>query len=164
MKTLHLIRHAKSSWGNASLADVERPLNKRGEEACQLMAEHIRNAGCNFSHVYCSMAKRARLTLEGLSQALPGMAIEWTVEESLYTFSHQSLLAWCLDLPDNLDEVVLVGHNPALTRFCNEMGDRLVDNLPTCGYAQLRFPIHSWEHLTPGGGKTVTLLTPGMLR
>jgi phosphohistidine phosphatase len=164
MKTLHLIRHAKSSWGTPSLSDVERPLNNRGREACKLMAERMVEVGCTFESVYCSIATRAQLTIEGLSQALPDLDISWKLDTALYTFSSQDLLDYCTHLDDTLDDVVLVGHNPAMTGFSNGMGDQYLENLPTCGYVQIEIPAASWSELSPNTGKTKAILTPKMFK
>ena len=164
VKTVHLIRHAKSSWNDLSLTDVERPLNKRGRKACRLMAEPILRAGCNFDKVYCSIAQRAQMTIEGISRALENREIEWELDDALYTFSSHNLFQRCRELDDSLNDVVLVGHNPAMTEFCNIMGNRTIANLPTCGYAQLRFPRKTWESLSPGSAETVAFLTPKNIR
>ena len=160
MKTVHLIRHAKSSWKDLTLGDIERPLNKRGREACQIMAEPILEAGCQFQQVYCSIAIRAQMTIEGISRALVNYQFGWELDESLYTFNSHILLHRCWELDDSFDDVVLVGHNPAMTEFCNIMGNRTIAKLPTCGYAQLRFPQNSWSSLSPGNAETVSFLTP----
>lgn len=164
MKTVHLIRHAKSSWKDFSLSDVERPLNKRGIRACRIMAEPILGAGCHFDKVYCSIATRAQMTIEGISRALMNREIEWELDDSLYTFSSHNLFHLCRELDDSLNDVVLVGHNPAMTEFCNIMGNLTIAKLPTCGYAQLRFPQKTWESLTPGSAETVAFLTPKNIR
>jgi phosphohistidine phosphatase len=164
VKTLHLIRHAKSSWNHPGLSDAERPLNERGEKACRAMARPIMEAGCSFEHVFCSMAKRTRMTIEGIAETLPHPGIKWQVEEQLYTFSSQALLGWIHQLDDALDEVVTIGHNPATTDFCNAMGDRFIPNVPTCGYVQLRFELDSWRTLAPGSGRTLAFLGPKLLR
>jgi phosphohistidine phosphatase len=137
-KTLHLLRHAKSSWDDASLVDIDRPLNGRGIAACARMAPHLVAAGCTFEAVFCSPAQRARSTIELIAQALPAQDITWTVVEDLYTFSSDDLYAWCRALPESLTDVMLVGHNPALTDFCNSLSDSDLHNIPTCGYAQLK--------------------------
>ena len=160
MKTIHLIRHAKSSWSHPQLSDVDRPLNNRGQRACRIMAQPILNAGCGFEHVFCSVAKRTQLTIEGLSDSIPDMDITWHMEEALYTFSWEHLYGWVHRLDDAMDAVVILGHNPAITDFCNEMGNTYIPNVPTCGYAQLVFPISSWRELSTGSGKLVTFLTP----
>ena len=164
MKTIHLIRHAKSSWNHPGLSDAERPLNKRGEAACGIMAPQILKAGCQFETVHCSIARRAQMTIEGISAALPDQSITWSSESSLYTFNSQDLLDYCRNLDDHLSSIVLVGHNPAMTGFTNGMGDQFIGNLPTCGYVQMELPAESWSELTPESGKTKTILTPKMFR
>lgn len=164
MKTVHLIRHAKSSWNHPGLSDVERPLNNRGREACAIMAPQILDAGCNFDNIHCSIATRAQNTIEGLAAALPDRSITWSSESKLYTFSSQDLFDYCLDLDNGLTSIVLVGHNPAMTGFANGMGDQSIDNLPTCGYVQIELPAESWKEITPETGTTKAILTPKMFR
>jgi phosphohistidine phosphatase len=163
MKTLHLIRHAKSSWSDSSLHDSERPLNARGRNACKLMAHPIVDAGCSFENVSCSMARRAQLTIEGLAAALPDRDIAWDVDDDLYTFGWQGLLRWIRQRNDNLNTVVLVGHNPAITDFSNVIGDGDISNVPTCGYVQLQLNADEWRQVGPSSGRIVTFLTPKML-
>jgi phosphohistidine phosphatase len=163
MKTVHLIRHAKSSWEHRGLADVDRPLAERGIKACRIMAQPILSAGCDFKDVYCSISQRTQLTIQGISNALPGMTIEWELEEALYTFSSRALLSWFRQLSDEMDEVVTVGHNPATTDFCNWMTNAGIPNVPTCGYAQIRFPCSIWAELSPGSGSLERFLTPKMV-
>ena len=164
MKTIHLIRHAKSDWSNPELSDIERPLNSRGQKACKIMAPHIVEAGCGFEHVFCSIAARAQLTIQGISEALPDREVDWQLEDALYTFSSQSILYWCQSLDNDLNEIVIVGHNPAFTEFCNGMGDQYIANLPTCGYAQISFPQANWQELTPSSGETISILIPKQFR
>ena len=100
------------------------------------------------------------MTIEGLSEALPSKDIEWHLDEDLYTFSSRDLLDWVHQLGDELSEVVMIGHNPGMTDFCNAMGDRYIANMPTCSYAQLLFPQDAWSELSPKSGKLETFLTP----
>lgn len=164
MKTVHLIRHAKSSWKHPELSDVQRPLNKRGRKACGIMAPRIVEAGCPLQNVFCSVATRAQLTIQGIADALTDQEVSWTSENQLYTFSSGDLLHFCQGLDDTLDNVVLVGHNPAMTGFTNGMGDHYIDNLPTCGYVQIEFPADTWRELAPESGSTKAILTPKMFR
>ena len=163
MKTLILLRHAKSSWGQPGLSDVERPLNSRGKEACGRMAGPIWEAGCRFQDVFCSVATRAQMTIEGITGALGEASIRWEVDSELYTFSSSQLLDWVRRLDDALEDVVAVGHNPAMTDFCNSVGNGFIHNMPTCGYAQIRFAKDSWREIGPGAGKLVAFLTPKTL-
>lgn len=162
MKKLHLIRHAKSSWASDSLADVDRPLNPRGWEACRTMAPQMVKAGCPFEAVFCSPALRAQSTIERIAQHLPDRDISWRTDNALYTFDAQELLGWCRKLDDSRLEVVVVGHNAAITDLCNQMGDRFIENVPTCGYVQLAFEQKSWRDLSAGSGKLLSFLKPKM--
>lgn len=162
MKTLHLIRHAKSSWEDPSLADIDRPLNPRGYRSCRVMAGEILKAGCEFCHVFCSPAVRAQLTIENIAVHLPGQDIQWQTDRCLYTFHSRDLLDWCRSLDDSLSQVVIVGHNPALTDLFNEVGDRLLKNLPTCAYARLSGEFRSWRDLSPHAMRFRRFLKPKM--
>lgn len=164
MKKLHLIRHAKSSWADASLADIQRPLNARGLKSCGIMAPHLIEAGCGFEHLFCSPARRAQATIEQLCQHLPDREMSWQLDDALYTFDSRDLLAWCRDLDEAMSEVVIVGHNPAITDLCNELSDRYIENLPTCGYAQLGYHRGLWRDLSAGTTELLSVLTPKMFR
>jgi phosphohistidine phosphatase len=164
MKTIHLIRHAKSSWASPSLPDVERPLNDIGRECCQLMAPAIVEAGCDFNNVFCSIATRAQQTIQAISEARPERKITWKIDPALYTFSTQGVMSWLQQLDDDLKEIVIVGHNPAFTGICNQVGNQPIDNLSTCGYAQIKVPVSSWKELAKDSGTTIKIITPKMLQ
>ena len=161
MKRLQLLRHAKSSWDDPALADIDRPLNKRGKWACQTMAGVLARSA-DFSHVFCSPAKRAQATLTGLSEALrDGLA--WHTLDELYTFDAQALLPLVRALPDSAATVLLVGHNPALLDLANLLGDRRLDTLPTCGFVAIDLPIDDWRGLNTGSGHLVEFLYPKLV-
>ncbi len=162
MKKLHLIRHAKSSQGDRDLADIDRPLNKRGLVSCQIMAAQIVAAGCPLDPIFCSPAVRTQSTIEQISQALSNQQIHWQTDNALYTFEVQDLVKWCRALDDSMTEIVIVGHNPAMTDFVNQMSDRTIKNLPTCGYVQLLCEVDSWQSLSAGSAKLVSFLKPKM--
>ena len=77
MKKNHIIRHAKSSWADSTLEDIERPLNKRGLKSCRIMARKIAKTGCLFNNVFCSPAVRAQSTIENISKHLKDLDIRW---------------------------------------------------------------------------------------
>lgn len=137
MKKIHLLRHAKSSWGDASLADIDRPLNKRGVNTAAFMAPHLVKAACSFEHVFCSPAARAQSTIHLISQHLPDIDFTWVTAKELYTFDHQTLLEWFKNLDNSIDELLVIGHNPAFTQLCNQLSHSDIQNIPTCGYVQL---------------------------
>jgi len=166
MKTLHLIRHAKSSWESAALTDIDRPLNARGLASCEVMAPKIVEAGCQFENTFCSVAQRAQLTIEHIAIALNEQGVlgelNWAVERSLYTFESADLMKWCRSLDDGLAEVVIVGHNNALTDFCNAVGDQEMKNVPTCAYVQLAIDLEKWQDLSANSARVTSFLRPKM--
>ena len=163
MKTLHLIRHAKSSWNNSAPADIDRPLNKRGFASCEVMAARMLEAGCTFEHTFCSSAVRAQSTIEEISYHLEaqGTSIDWKVIPALYTFDIRELLQWFQQVDEALQEIVVVGHNPAITELCNALGDKVIENVPTCGYVQLTFE-GEWRSLSENSAKLTCFLKPRM--
>lgn len=162
MKKLHLIRHAKSSWSDGSLADKDRPLNKRGLKSCRIMAPEIVKVGCCFDHVFCSPAVRAQLTIEHICQSLTEREIKWQLDDALYTFDTQVLWEWCRGLDNAMSDVMIIGHNPAMTDFCNEVSNCNIENIPTCGYVQLGFARSSWQDLSSGSCELLSFLKPKM--
>ena len=164
MKTLHLIRHAKSSWDDSGLSDIERPLAKRGINDCKIMASPLIKMGWNHRNIYCSQAQRAQLTIACLANALPQLRIEWHIDPELYTFSAGVLIDWLSDLSDEFSEITIVGHNPALTELVNRLSGSQLDNLPTCGYAQLLAEIDSWSQTTHNIFKLKQLIKPKMFK
>lgn len=165
MKTLHLIRHAKSSRKDENLADIDRPLAPRGIRACAVMAPEIAKTGCDFSNVFTSPAERAKETIERIARSLKKISVTWTVAKKLYTFSAHDLLEFCRDdLPANTDQAVIVGHNPAFHDFCNRMGDTTIEKLPTCAYARLELDADFWTDIGPCRMRLTAFLTPKMFQ
>jgi phosphohistidine phosphatase len=151
MKTLHLLRHAKSAWDQAGLSDRERPLNKRGQRDAPRMGEALSNRLAPMP-VNASPARRAQLTLEGLCSGWPALGdVSHYTEEDLYTFSDDDLLAWISCQDDRHDALFMIGHNPAFTDLVNTLtGHYSLDNLPTAGYAELSLSIDHWQDIVPG--------------
>jgi phosphohistidine phosphatase len=161
MKTLHLLRHAKSSWDDPGLDDIERPLNKRGRKACGQMAPMLAAMEVELAYAACSPAIRAQQTLHGiLNSGLFGEETHAYFDAALYTFSASDLLEWLSGADDTEEEQIIVGHNPALTDLCNYLGDSQLANIPTCGYVRLQLNIESWHELGPGCGRLRAFITP----
>jgi phosphohistidine phosphatase len=150
MTDLYLLRHAKSSWAEASLADRERPLNRRGLRDAPRMGAALAGRVAPIG-IYTSPARRARETLAGLCKGWPALSRQHhQVDEALYTFSSEDLLAWLARSPD-ADGRWLIGHNPALTDLVNLLcGGWQLDNLPTAGFAWLKLDIDCWRDIGPG--------------
>lgn len=151
MKTLHLLRHAKSSWAEAGVDDHDRDLNERGRRDAPRMGVALAER-LEAQTLYVSSALRAQRTLEGLCQGWPALGAQTHVtDQALYTFAWEEVLEWLQDLRIESDTVFLVGHNPALTDLCNQLvARRALDNLPTAGYLRLSIDIERWCDLTEG--------------
>lgn len=155
MKVVNLLRHAKSTLANPQCEDIDRPLNERGQQACIAMAPEILASACKLNYVVCSPATRAQETIAGIKNALPAdqPVLEWQTIESLYTFDWRCLLECIQALDKHHDEVLVVGHNPAVTELCNTLTDGQIDNVPTCAYARIEFDETSWAAIGATEGR-----------
>ncbi len=161
MKTLHLLRHAKSDWSGPSVADRDRGLNDRGERDAPRMGAALAQR-LQPQVIIASPARRAQLTLRGLCAGWPALAgLAHRTDEDLYTFSAHDLLAWLQRQDDSGASLFLLGHNPALTDLVNTLApDAGLANLPTAGYVQLQLPIKRWRDAGDCRGELVWQLVP----
>jgi phosphohistidine phosphatase len=134
MRRLLLLRHAKSAGkDDPRLTDHERPLAARGRRACAAMAEHM--AGTEVDLVLCSTARRAVDTWEGVKKGVE--AGEVLFDDALYTFDEDDLHERLAELEDDLDSVLLVGHNPALEMLIFDLTGEDVGKFPTAALAAI---------------------------
>ena len=164
MKTLHLLRHAKSSWNHPELSDRERGLNKRGKRDAPRMGEALASR-MSALEVSVSPARRAQLTLGGLCDGWPALRqLEHITDEALYTFAADDLFAWLQERDDAQSEIFVIGHNPALTDLTNApVADEGLANLPTAGYLELVLRIDHWRDIRQGCGRIEYSLFPRQL-
>jgi len=148
MKTLLLLRHAKSSWKDESLADHERPLNKRGKQDAPRVGEWMRSEGLQPDLILCSTAVRARETIELASEAA-GFDAEIEYREDLYSFEPGSFLHALKSLPDYCDLVMLVGHNPAMDELVTGLTGSY-QAMSTAALAHIDLPIEHWSEISFG--------------
>ena len=113
MSRLYLLRHAKSSWKDASLDDHDRPLAPRGKRASKAIGRYLRDRDVTPELVLCSSAKRARQTLERLGPA----GLDARIEPELYGAGANTLLARLREVPDEVASVMLIGHNPGMQQL-----------------------------------------------
>ena len=155
MKTLYLVRHAKSSWDNANQSDHDRPLNQRGERDAPRMGKRLRKRGDQPEVIISSSAVRALTTASILATALDYPTSDISIEERLYGAEPEDVLSIIGNLDDGIHCAMLVGHNPTFTALINALGRCDLDNVPTCGMAVLTFPIDSWKNMTATQGTLV---------
>ena len=144
MKTLTLIRHAKSSRKNPGLADYDRPLNKRGRRDAPMMGRRLAERGFDAGLMMTSPAARAVATAEAIAEEIEYPLKEIVPNERLYGADQFELLEVIRGIDDSLDEVVLVGHNPGLTDLVNYLSSHPIGNVPTCGIVELVLDVDSW--------------------
>jgi phosphohistidine phosphatase len=168
MHTLYLLRHAKSSWSDPSLADHERPLAPRGERDAKRVAKHLRRLEVRPALVLCSSAARTRATAELIRPSLGGAPLE--VEEALYAAGSEALLERLRALPEGADSVLLIGHNPGLHELALTLAstgpelERLEEKFPTAGLATLLVRRSPWRELGRGDAELVGYVVPKQLR
>lgn len=164
MKTLHLLRHAKSAWDEPGLGDHERGLNRRGRRDAPRMGAALARRMAPLA-VTASTARRAQLTLEGLCEGWPALAgLPHRSDGTLYTFAAEELLDWLQKQAPDVGELFIIGHNPALTDLANALDEAAqLANLPTAGYLQLELRIDRWRDIRQGCGRIVYRLFPRQL-
>ncbi|MCI0358490.1 MAG: histidine phosphatase family protein [Planctomycetaceae bacterium] len=149
MKTLLLLRHAKSSWKDADLDDHDRPLNKRGKREAPRMGQLLKDENLLPDFLVASTARRARKTVEHVIQH-SGYRGETRITGELYEARQHELLAFVSELPDTAKRVLLVGHNPGLEELLEALTGQCVA-LTTAALAQVESPARSWKQFREEG-------------
>jgi phosphohistidine phosphatase len=153
VKTLCLVRHAKSSWGNPALSDFERPLNGRGERDAPRMAKRLKEKRIVFDLILSSPAQRALSTALHFAKVLETPPSILKTEPALYHASPDTMMNVIRHLKDTVAAVVIVAHNPGLTDFVNECLQERIVNISTCGIVACTLPITHWADATWGKGR-----------
>jgi len=145
MKTLTLVRHAKSSWRDTVLGDRERPLNKRGTRDAPIMGRRAVDAGIRPSLIISSPAVRAWTTASVFATELEYPVEFLQREDDIYLASLDSLLDVVASQDAGFNSLMLFGHNPGLTDFANFLSPGLTNNLPTAGIVSVQFDQEDWQ-------------------
>jgi phosphohistidine phosphatase len=149
-KRLLICRHAKSSWQDAALSDIERSLNKRGERDAPEMGRRLKKRGIQPDLIMASPAVRARTTAEILASQLGYPPEKIRINTKQYAATVPALLALLHDVDPQFSTVMIVGHNPESTALANILGGLHIENIPTCGIVALEFPVASWQEVAAG--------------
>jgi phosphohistidine phosphatase len=166
---LYVLRHAKSSWSDPLLDDLDRPLSARGVRSVALLSRHLKAAGVVPDLVLCSPARRAVETVDGLRPALREAATVW-FDHAVYDADADDLLALVRTVPREVRRLLLVGHNPAVQELVLDLSRDHLDErraavqakFPTGALATLRFE-GGWSALAPGTARLTDLVTPRSL-
>jgi len=167
MKTLTLLRHAKSDWSNKSASDFDRPLNKRGHRAAERIGRELASQGIEFDAVIASPAARVVETVEDVAEAY-GRPVQPVYDRSLYLASAATLLAIVREADDAAERLLLVGHNPGLEALAllltrdngTALRVELAAKYPTATVAQIALPIDSWRDIEPETGELARFIRP----
>jgi phosphohistidine phosphatase len=144
MKTLFLIRHAKSSWDDTALPDKDRPLDDRGRRDAPKMGKRLAKRDVKPDLILSSPARRALTTAEIIAKKLDYKRRDIVVDDRLYVCAADDLLNVIQTLGDNLERVMLFGHNPELTELAHRLSSKIT-HLPTCAVAEFTFNAKSWS-------------------
>jgi phosphohistidine phosphatase len=143
-KTLILVRHAKSSWGEVDLHDMERPLADRGKRDAPMMGKRLAKQKVKPDLILSSPARRALTTAEIIANELGYKAKDIVVDERLYATEPEILLAVIGELGDKLQCVMIFGHNPELAELAHHLSSE-ISQMPTCAVAEFTFESKSWS-------------------
>ena len=155
MKNLYLTRHAKSSWGNPGLADIDRPLNGRGKKAAPLMGKLIVDKGEKPELLISSPANRAFSTAKEFAKEMGCAETNIIVNRAIYGAGAQQLLNLVQDVDDLYNSIMLFGHNPTFTSFCNMLSGENILNIVTCGVVRIDFEFSSWKNIDFNSGRMI---------
>ncbi len=169
MKTLYLMRHAKSDLSDTDQDDMHRPLNRRGERAASLVGIYLAQQGYPVRGIFCSPATRTETTARRVRDELAGDPKLVTMP-NLYSATYDSMIDWLQGLGDAPDHILVVGHNPSLEDLSSVLVTeesrqtpvalRMAEKLPTAGLAILKLPIDNWSDLKPGIAELTHFVRP----
>jgi phosphohistidine phosphatase len=145
MKTLLLIRHAKSSWDHPGLSDFDRPLNERGKKDAPEMAKRLKEKDIEVDRLVSSPAKRARKTAKYFAEEFGFKKEDIHLVEALYGATQAQFLETVKNFDDTFKTVALFSHNPGITDFASSLTNVRVDNMPTCAVFALQIETESWN-------------------
>jgi len=166
-KQILLLRHAKSSWDDPSLGDIDRPLNARGEKSARRIGRHMAEADYAPELVLCSPSRRTRDTL-ALVEKEAGLAFETRLEPAVYLAEPRALLALVRAQPDEIERLMLVGHDPGMPGLAamltkgqaGSLIERLRAKFPTGALAVLECEAASWRGVKAGSCRLAAFVVP----
>jgi len=164
MKTLYIARHAKSSWNNPGLEDHERPLLEKGKKRTRYIVNYLLENKCSIDLIMSSHAVRANETAKIIAHGLSYPDDKIMVSRSLYFGHPDNFFDVFYDLSDDVESLMMVGHNPGFTTFANYFLDKKIDNLPTSGVVCIEFDTDSWENILDSKRKVKFVVSPKSLR
>lgn len=159
MKTLLLVRHAKSSWDHPGVDDHDRPLNHRGRRDAPEMGRVLAERGLVPDRILSSTALRARTTAQLMAEALGFDVDRIILDERLYAASADEVLRVIGEIDGDIGTAMVVGHNPETVSLAQRFS-RDIHEMPTCAVAEFTFDVDAWYELEDAVPTTVRVETP----
>ena len=153
MRTLFLVRHAKSSWDYPELADIDRPLNSRGAKNAPQMGRRLHHKGIRPDLLLSSPANRAISTAYEIAKEIGYPSESVKSSKDIYHAGERELLRIVQNQDDQHSTIMLFGHNPGFTWFANSLTGEQIENIPTAGIVAIEFDCDSWKNVTYDQGK-----------
>ncbi|MEP2023022.1 MAG: histidine phosphatase family protein [Reichenbachiella sp.] len=147
MKTIYLVRHAKSSWKDSSLRDRDRPLNKRGKRDAPRMAEYLKKEIDCPDVFVSSPSRRTQDTAVNFLHAFGKVMSDLVLEEDLFHGDEQDIETVIHSIGNDHDSGMIFIHNPGITEYVNELTDANIFNIPTCGIAGIQLQTDDWKEV-----------------
>ncbi len=164
MKTVYIVRHAKSSWKYEGISDIDRPLKKRGINDAYLISTVLKNKISRPDAFVSSSAIRALHTALIFAGNFNFPLSNLVIKKSLYNFSDGYLVKSIIALDDAYDSAFIFSHDHGITSFVNKYGDRAIPHFPTAGVVGISFDVKHWKSIKPKKGKTVLVEFPSMYK
>jgi phosphohistidine phosphatase len=158
MKTLYIVRHAKSSWEYDGIADIDRPLKKRGIKDAHLLSNHLSETLKKPDVFVTSSANRALHTAIIFCENFGYPMANLKIKRQLYSFSDGYLVKTIKALDDSFDSAIIFSHDHGINTFVNKYGSKPIAHVPTCGVIGLEFDTAHWKSIKKG--KTILIETP----
>lgn len=163
MKTVLVVRHAKSSWADLDLADHKRPLNGRGKRDAPYMASVAFQKEQSIDLLVASPAKRAYGTAKYFRKVFGLKKEDLWKDQRLYLASPDEMLNVIQEIPDEYQKIAIFGHNPGTTQLVNLIGEANIENVPTCGVVKIVFEVQHWYDVQPSNAKLVDFYYPKLM-
>jgi len=163
MKSLYIVRHAKSSWEYPELSDEERPLLEKGVKRTRKVIQYLIDHNIKLDLIITSHATRAYETAKLIGEALGYPSDKIDVRTELYHADTDDLLDQLFDVSDKVNTVMMVGHNPGFTRFAEYFDNNSPDWLPTSGVVGINFEAQKWNEILDAQQQTAFIVYPKML-
>ncbi len=164
MKTLYIVRHAKSSWDHPGLGDDQRPLLEKGKKRTKYVTEYLVENNIRPGLILSSYATRAFETAKLFANSLNYPEDKIIVSRSLYHGNLDTLTDYFFEISDDIESLMMFGHNPTFTYFANMFLDTSIDNLPTSGVVCVEFMTDKWEEVLSAKKRTKFVISPKMLK